>query len=154
MFDMDTQSPPETVLTLADRMKWARDRKGWSQPHLAVVAEVSTSTVGMIESGARQNKGSLPQLAMALGVRHRWLLHGELPVTEPMPKAYAPFASTDKPEGVTAVPKGTAPIAYPPLSPEAEQKLTRFLRALRSVPHAQQAAAIAAATEALLDHLP
>ena len=155
MANMNENDPPDTVKSLADRLKWARDRKGWTQPHLALVAEVSTSTVGMIESDKRMNKGSLPQLASALGVRHRWLLHGEMPVREPLPQGYIPFLDGDLSK-VTAVPAGTARIqkANIGLSAEVEQRLTRFLRALHQVPEDRRASALLIATEVLLDHLP
>jgi transcriptional regulator with XRE-family HTH domain len=63
--------------TIAERMKHARGLKSWTQPQLAVAAGVSTGTIGNIESGARQAKGSLPQIAEALGVNLKWLAYGE-----------------------------------------------------------------------------
>lgn len=80
------RTPPADVQTLPQRIRWARDQKGWTQSKLALAAEVSTSTVGMIESGARINKGSLPQLADALGVQFKWLLHGVGDVYQPGPE--------------------------------------------------------------------
>lgn len=67
------------MTTLAERLKLARTLKGpiWTQTHLAVAAGVSKATVAMIESGARQSKGSIPELAKALGVRYEWLLTGD-----------------------------------------------------------------------------
>jgi transcriptional regulator with XRE-family HTH domain len=62
--------------TIAERLKFARIEKGWTQSQLAVAADVSTGTIGNIESEARQAKGSLPQIAEALGVRHKWLYQG------------------------------------------------------------------------------
>lgn len=66
--------------TIADRLKYARDLKGWSQAKLALLSDVSTGTIGNIESGARQSKGSLPQIAEALGVNHKWLSIGKGPM--------------------------------------------------------------------------
>lgn len=140
MREMDKDTPPPGITTLAERLKWARERKQWSQPHLATAAEVSTSTVGMVESGARQNKGSLPQLAQALGVRHRWLFHGELPV----------FETGGESQGVKAI----RPTVAQPMSPGVEQRLTRLLAVLFQIPDDQRDAALRAATEVLLDHLP
>lgn len=63
--------------TIADRLKYARGLKSWTQPQLAVAAGVSSGTIGNIESGARQAKGSLPQIADALGVNLKWLSSGD-----------------------------------------------------------------------------
>lgn len=63
--------------TIAERLKAARDRKEWSQGQLASAAGLSQSTIGNIEAGVRQGKGSLPQIAEALGVRHKWLADGK-----------------------------------------------------------------------------
>lgn len=63
--------------TISDRLKHVRGLKAWTQAQLAVASGVSTGTIGNIESGARQSKGSLPQIADALGVRHKWLAYGE-----------------------------------------------------------------------------
>jgi transcriptional regulator with XRE-family HTH domain len=63
--------------TLSDRLKHARAEKGWSQGQLATAADVAPSTVGNIEQGTRQSKGSIPQLAEALGVSYKWLAYGE-----------------------------------------------------------------------------
>lgn len=63
--------------TIAERLKAARAKREWSQAQLAVAAGVSTGTIGNIESGARQSKGSLPQIAEALSISHKWLATGE-----------------------------------------------------------------------------
>ena len=65
------------MLTISERLKFARERREWTQAHLAVAAGVSTGTIGNIESGARQSKGSLPQIAEALGISHKWLATGQ-----------------------------------------------------------------------------
>lgn len=62
-------------MTIAQRLKRARTEKDWSQAQLAVVADVSQGTIGNIESGVRQSKGSLPQIAKALGISHDWLAY-------------------------------------------------------------------------------
>lgn len=63
--------------TIAERLKSCREAKGWSQAQLAIAAGVSTGTIGNIESGARQSKGSLPQIAEALGCSGKWLATGQ-----------------------------------------------------------------------------
>lgn len=67
----------ELMKTIADRLKFARGLKTWTQTELAVAAGVSTGTIGNIEAGARQAKGSLPQIAEVLGVNLKWLASGE-----------------------------------------------------------------------------
>jgi len=62
---------------VSQRLREARSRKGWNQAQLAVAADLSPGTIGNIESGARQSKGSLPQIAKALGINHDWLANGE-----------------------------------------------------------------------------
>ncbi len=62
--------------TIADRLRFARTHRGWTQSRLAAAAGVSQGTIGNIESGARQAKGSLPQIAEALGLNHKWLAQG------------------------------------------------------------------------------
>ena len=63
--------------TISERLRYARELKGWKQAQLAVAADVSQGTIGNIESGARQSRGSLPKIAKALGVSHDWLAEGE-----------------------------------------------------------------------------
>lgn len=63
--------------TIAERLRTAREWKGWKQAQLAVAADVSTGTIGNIEAGIRQSKGSIPQIADALGVDYKWLANGE-----------------------------------------------------------------------------
>lgn len=62
--------------TLAERLKEAREWKGWKQAQLAIAADVSTGTIGNIEAGIRKSKGSIPQIADALGVSYQWLANG------------------------------------------------------------------------------
>ncbi len=64
------------VKTVAERLRHARQQRGWTQNHLAAAAGVSQGTIGNIESGARQSRGSLPQIAEALGISHKWLADG------------------------------------------------------------------------------
>lgn len=53
--------------TTAERLKYARELRGWTQTRLAVAADVSQGTIGNIESGARQSRGSLPLAAWKPG---------------------------------------------------------------------------------------
>jgi phage repressor protein C with HTH and peptisase S24 domain len=67
------------VDSIASRLARARERAGLTQQQLANLAGVSQSTIGNIEAGLRQSRGSLPQIAEALGVRLKWLRDGEEP---------------------------------------------------------------------------
>ena len=62
--------------TLAERLKFARDLKKWSQAQLASASGLSQSAIGNIEAGIRQSRGSLPELAKALCVSYEWLANG------------------------------------------------------------------------------
>ena len=64
MSNFDT--PPPDADSLQSRLVWARKRKDWLQKDLANEAKVSVSTIGMIESGARVNKGSLPKITKGI----------------------------------------------------------------------------------------
>lgn len=70
--------------TLAERIKFARNLKSWSQAQLASASGLSQSTVGNIEAGVRQSRGSLPELAKSLGISYEWLANGigEISVTD------------------------------------------------------------------------
>ena len=63
--------------TIAERLKHARKEKGWTQGQLATAAGVSQGAVGNIESGNRQSKSTLIELAEVLEVSYKWLSSGE-----------------------------------------------------------------------------
>src|SRR5687768_14784160 len=65
--------------TLAERMKWARDRLAWSQPELAKRARVAQGTIGNLEAGTRQRPRDLLTIAQVLGVHPQWLEDGTGP---------------------------------------------------------------------------
>lgn len=65
------------MTNIAQRLIQAREWKGWTQNQLASAADLSQSTIGNIESGTRQGRGSLPKIAKALGISHDWLADGE-----------------------------------------------------------------------------
>lgn len=113
--------------TIAQRLKWARDQKEWTQSHLAVAAEVSTGTIGNIESGQRQSKGSLPQIAEALGVHHKWLAYGTGPI----------WLSDE-----------------PPASDRLTMQVSQLTALLLAIPEDQRDQAYMAAVKELIAHLP
>ena len=81
------------VDSIASRLIKARTDKDLSQQALANLSGVSQSTIGNIEAGIRKARGSLPQIAEALGVRLKWLRDGELPQRE---ETAWPFAMVDR----------------------------------------------------------
>lgn len=66
-----------SVNTLAERLKWARERKGWGQEQLAAKAGVSQGTIGNAESGLRKKPRDLVAIAIALEVSPAWLETGK-----------------------------------------------------------------------------
>ena len=68
------------VDTLASRMKHVRELRNLTQAKLAKLVGVSQGTIGNIESGKRDGQNSLANIAIALGVRYRWLRDGEGPM--------------------------------------------------------------------------
>lgn len=124
--------------TLAERLKYARDRKGWTQAQVAVAADLSTGTVGNIEAGIRQAKGSLPQIAEALGVSYKWLANGIGDIDD----KFAPGASNGlSPEALSLgllfdEIKGRVPRAE--AYGEASSAIIKILRSQETVPSAPQ----------------
>jgi transcriptional regulator with XRE-family HTH domain len=56
-------------MTLAQQIRSAREKRGWTQEQLAVHADVSRSTIQNLETGRRQpHRASLRRIADALGV--------------------------------------------------------------------------------------
>jgi SOS-response transcriptional repressor LexA len=67
------------VKSIGERLLWARQRRGLSQPGLAKLAGVSQGTIGNIEAGIRQNPRELLAIAAAVGVPAEWLKSGKGP---------------------------------------------------------------------------
>ena len=95
---LDTQKHCQNVFMnkTSQRLKEARTQRGWNQAQLALAAGVSPGTIGNIESNARQAKGSLPQIAKALGISHDWLANGE---GEMLDSPALDRANADEPSG-------------------------------------------------------
>lgn len=66
--------------TLADRLKFARKRKDWSQQELADAAGISQGAIGNLESGQRQQPRDLLAISSALGISAVWLELNEGPM--------------------------------------------------------------------------
>lgn len=94
--------------TIAERLRYAREtHKKWPQTQLATAAGVSQSTIGNIESGIRQGRGSLPAIAKALGISHDWLADGEGPMVIPTPQGH--HSGTMEPHSSYATPAESPP---------------------------------------------
>jgi len=65
--------------TFAQRLRWARKRRGLSQDALARLVDLRQSTIGNLESGARHRARDQRKLADALGVNELWLETGRGP---------------------------------------------------------------------------
>jgi SOS-response transcriptional repressor LexA len=87
------------VKTIGERLAWARERRGLSQPALAKLAGVSQGTIGNIEAGTRHNPRELLAIAAAAGVQAEWLKSGKGPrdpddnVSELLPRRRVPLIS-------------------------------------------------------------
>lgn len=76
---LQLRRPITGVSSLADRLKEARQRKGWSQADLARHAGVKPGTIGNVESGTRKSPRELLQIARVLEVAPQWLQDGRDP---------------------------------------------------------------------------
>jgi transcriptional regulator with XRE-family HTH domain len=67
------------MVTVDQRLKWARDRRAWTQVDLARESGVPVVTISRIENRriARPRQSTVRKLAEALGVDPGWLLVGE-----------------------------------------------------------------------------
>lgn len=63
--------------TLAERLTWARNERGFSQQQLANEAGIAQSTIGSLEAGTRLSARKITQIAAALEVSSDWLADGK-----------------------------------------------------------------------------
>lgn len=75
------------VITIAERLKQAREKLGLTQLQLAAKASVTQSTIANIENGIRKRPRDLVNLAKALNVDPSWLESGKgiTYPTDPLP---------------------------------------------------------------------
>jgi transcriptional regulator with XRE-family HTH domain len=64
------------VMTIAERLKQARDKMGLTQEQLAAKASVSQGTIANIENGIRKKPREILNIARALNVQPDWLMSG------------------------------------------------------------------------------
>lgn len=67
-----------SMKTLADRLRWAREKQGYSCAGLDEMADLSCGHTALIESGKRESPSAetASKLAHALGVDVAWLIDG------------------------------------------------------------------------------
>lgn len=63
--------------TLSERLKWARERKGWSQEDLSIHAGVGRDVIAKVEVGKTRMPKQIGQLADATEVPRAWLAFGD-----------------------------------------------------------------------------
>ena len=71
---VEKKNPEEGV---AERLKIAREAKGWSQNELAKRADVNQATINRVEFGAKLTEKQAVKLAETLEVGVDWLLKGD-----------------------------------------------------------------------------
>lgn len=65
------------MISLADRVRAAREERQMSQSDLAKRAGVAASTISSIEQGRSKGTTLIVPIAKALGVREEWLVSGK-----------------------------------------------------------------------------
>lgn len=73
------KTPPANLITIGDRIAWARSQRGLTQAQLAAAAGVSQGTIANAESGIRGKPRQLLAIAHALNVSIDWLERGQGP---------------------------------------------------------------------------
>lgn len=71
---------------LGKRVKFQREKHGWSQSELAKRAEVSQGAISQLENGTSENTRHLSKIAKALKVTTEYLTDGKEMVKEQMPE--------------------------------------------------------------------
>lgn len=74
---LDRSCPITSVITIAERLKSAREAAGLRQDELAKKAGVSQGTIANVENGIRKNPRELLAIARAVGVNAEWLKSGK-----------------------------------------------------------------------------
>lgn len=132
---MTSPYPPATLFpvvdTLADRLRWVMNHKGWSASRLSQAAGKARGHVGLILSGrvgAGVAADTLAAIAAAAGVSLEWLQSG---VGDPLAGATAGERYDAHPEWASAV--AEAPRKYPGFVPPfAYEYAGRMIRSSRA----------------------
>lgn len=147
---------PIMATEYGNRLKAARKHAGFTQERLRDITGVPQST---ISSAERDGHGSAetPVYAKACGVSAMWLATGEGEmIAEPMRElTIEEMAKVSGGSGITTSHIGTAKvIRQEAMTTDTERRLTRLMAVLFQIPESRREAALVAATETLLDHLP
>jgi transcriptional regulator with XRE-family HTH domain len=94
------------VKTLAERLKWLREHRNLSQPQLARLAKVSTSTIGNAEASIRKSLRDIARVAEALDTTPLWLTEGRDPAPDVAPQKRDKVTIDDPPGSFRPPPKG------------------------------------------------
>jgi transcriptional regulator with XRE-family HTH domain len=87
--DNDVACPGSVVETLANRLRNARQRRGWTQQELAIKAHTSQSVIQKIENGKSTRPRNIEIVAKTLEVDPSWLLFGVGETAQLSPEAIA-----------------------------------------------------------------
>ncbi len=69
---------------MSERLKWCRQRYGWTQQDLAAVSGLGLATIRRVEQEQFAPRlATVRRLAETLQVREGWLAFGELPMVSP-----------------------------------------------------------------------
>lgn len=115
------------VITFAERLRYIRDKRGYTQERLAMLCGLSQSTIANYESGTRLYTRNLLSLARVLGVSPLWLEKGQGNMTPP------PLLETGRSYEPTSWPfMQISQKEYNALSDKQQQIVEDVLRALVS----------------------
>jgi transcriptional regulator with XRE-family HTH domain len=76
--------------TVGERLRWARQRRAWSQADLAERSGVPIGTISRTENNrfGGPKPSTVRKLAVALDIDPAWLVYGFLPLAEPWSTRY------------------------------------------------------------------
>lgn len=92
MYEEEGVPSESPMKTLAERLIWARERKGLTKTQVAAEAGVTSSSISHLETGLRKSSRNILQIARVLGVDPGWLNEGR---GSPEPRAEAPRLASE-----------------------------------------------------------
>ncbi|MEZ1745663.1 MULTISPECIES: XRE family transcriptional regulator [Pseudomonas] len=97
--------PPDLLPTLADRLRYAMEQLGMSQPAVAKAAGCSQTTIFKILEGQTRESRKTGAIARGMGISVAWLENGEMPASVTV--LHRPISS----------PANSTTVALEPISP-------------------------------------